>query len=90
MFENRIELESDESMSNRYQKLTLSRQIVFEILWDLRKDFGKKLFGGLTEAALKSLADSDPKEIGRRRFFRIAGPIRVPLTSIKEPITETF
>jgi hypothetical protein len=79
MFENRIEFESDESMSDRYDRMTTDRQRVFELLWDLKDGFGDKLFGRLTQNAESLLANSTPEEIGRRRFFRIAGPIKIQL-----------
>ena len=79
MFKDRIEIEGDESMSVRYEKLTLDRQRVFEFFWDLREAFGERLFGGITNATERLLASSNDKEIGRRRFFRVVGPIKIPL-----------
>lgn len=83
MFKNRIELESSEEVSRRYQKLLEERQRAFEFFWDLKLVFGGRLFEGITESAEEVLASSNIEEIGRRRFFRIVGGIKIPLMPIK-------
>ncbi len=85
MFDNRIELESDGDRDKRYDRIIDVRQRTYEFLWELKESFGvfgRRLFGGLAEEALKQLGDTNFEDIGRRRFFRVTNFLRVPLPSI--------
>ena len=82
MFENRIELEDNEDRQKRYEKHIDALQKTYEFFWELREAFGTRLFGGLAEAAYKQLSNASFENIGRRRSFRVKGPIKIPLTSV--------
>ena len=87
-----IELESDNEHSERYDKEGLKRQKAFENAWDLREGFGRfsYLFDGLVKRMEDYQGELDPENFARRRFFRVADPIKIPLTPIKEPITRSI
>lgn len=85
MFKDKIELESDQEYGGRYDKECSKRQRAFENVWDLREGFGRfsYLFNGLVKRMEDYQGELDPENFARRRFFRIAGPIKIPLTTIR-------
>lgn len=86
MLEKRIELESDVEREVRYEKELRGMQRAFELFYDLGETIPvksiSKFFGGLADVALSELRNSSYENLRRKRFFRILGQIRVPLTSI--------
>lgn len=79
----RIELESDEALGRKCHEYSRGLQRLYEIVYDLKEAFGERLFGGAVNRVYGWLQDGS-KDIGRARFFRLVGPIRIPLTPVKE------
>lgn len=83
---DRIELESDEDLNRKHHEYSLGLQRLYEFVYDLREAFGKRLFGGAVDHVFRWLQDQDGSftDMGRGRFFRLVGPIKIPLTPVKE------
>lgn len=83
---DRIELESDEALEKKRYDYSRGLQRLYEFVYDLREAFGAKLFGGAVDHTFRWLQDQDGsfKDMGRGRFFRLVGPIKIPLTPVKE------
>lgn len=83
----RIELESDKSRQRKYQESLHGLQRLYEFTWDLRELFGRR-FGRLLDRvvnyAFGQLQNVTIEDVGRNRFLRVIGPIKIPLTPIKE------
>jgi hypothetical protein len=82
MLDRRIELESRESYNSRLTRRLEGWQRTYQFFWELSNAFGNRLFGGLAEGALQELNKVADRGIGRKRFFRVAGPLRIPLTPV--------
>ncbi|MBI2596986.1 hypothetical protein HYW41_02405 [Candidatus Daviesbacteria bacterium] len=82
---NRIEYESDKDHLKRYDNVLEGMQRAYEFFYDLAEVFPNRLTKGLVEKAMVLLERISYESIGRRRFFRLTGFIRVPLTCKTHP-----
>lgn len=82
MFRSRIELELQEDYERRSDKTIAGLQRAYNFYWDLREGFNLKIFDYLVREADREWLKVSNEGIGRKRFFRVAGPLRIPLTSV--------
>lgn len=85
MLANRIELESNEGFSERYGRAIVGCQRAYELFCDLADIFPNKITKGLVEVTWVRLGKLNPEDYRRRRFFRVFGPIKIPLTNQIHP-----
>ncbi|EKD90519.1 MAG: hypothetical protein ACD_31C00002G0018 [uncultured bacterium] len=85
MLESRIEPESDHAFKNRKERIFGRSQTVWEFCWDLRDMYPNKVTEFIFSIADEADSRIYAKQIGRKRFLRLVGPLKLPLTSIKEP-----
>lgn len=89
MLRGQTELEPMEDYNRRCSRAAEGWQRTYEALWDLREVFGKRFFDAVTKQAFEEMIRTCGEGVGRRRFYKV-GPVRIPLTAIRQSPTVIY